>query len=175
MKMNSPHRQHGSSKAFTIIFWLLLMGSLTLFFNGFIERQQNPNRHLVEMQAGMATEVVLQRNQAGHYVAPGFINDHEVTFLLDTGATNISVPGGIAQKAGLEKGRQAMVMTANGAIAVYATQLDTVQLGSIKLQHINAHINPHMPDDIVLLGMSFMKHLEMTQREGTLTLKLPGI
>lgn len=68
-----------------------------------------------------------------------------------------------------------MVMTANGAIAVYATQLDTVQLGSIKLQHINAHINPHMPDDIVLLGMSFMKHLEMTQREGTLTLKLPGI
>lgn len=74
------------------------MGSLTLFFNGFIERQQNPNRHLVEMQAGMATEVVLQRNQAGHYVAPGFINDHEVTFLLDTGATNISVPGGLLKK-----------------------------------------------------------------------------
>ncbi|HCC81164.1 MAG TPA: TIGR02281 family clan AA aspartic protease, partial [Methylophaga sp.] len=33
MKMNPAH-QKGSSKAFTIIFWLLLMGSLTLFFNG---------------------------------------------------------------------------------------------------------------------------------------------
>lgn len=79
MKMNPAHQQ-GSSKAFTIIFWLLLMGSLTLFFNGFIEQKYNPNRHLVEMEAGLGTDVVLLRNQAGHYVAPGFINGHEVTF-----------------------------------------------------------------------------------------------
>lgn len=174
--MNTYRRtQLGSAKLFTIVFWLLLMGSMTLFFNGFIEKQQNPNRHLVEMEAGLGTDVVLLRNQAGHYVAPGFINGHEVTFLLDTGATNISVPGEVARKAGLKQGRQAMVMTANGVVPVYATQLDTVQLGAIKLQHISAHINPHMTDDIVLLGMSFMKHLDMTQRDGTLTLRLPGI
>ncbi|HAO24975.1 MULTISPECIES: TIGR02281 family clan AA aspartic protease [unclassified Methylophaga] len=174
MKMNPAHQQ-GSSKAFTIIFWLLLMGSLTLFFNGFIEQKHNPNRHLVEMDAGLGSDVVLLRNQAGHYVAPGFINGHEVTFLLDTGATNISVPAGIARKAGLKQGRQAMVNTANGVVPVYATELETVQLGAIKLQHIRAHINPHMSDDIVLLGMSFMKHLDMTQREGTLTLRLPNV
>ncbi|AFI85069.1 retropepsin-like aspartic protease family protein [Methylophaga nitratireducenticrescens] len=173
MKMNPAHQQ-GSAKAFTLIFWLLLMGSLTLFFNGFIEQKNNPNRHLVETGAG-ATDVVLLRNQAGHYVAPGFINGYEVTFLLDTGATNISVPATIASKAGLKQGRQAMVTTANGVVPVYATELDTVQLGGITLQHIQAHINPHMSDDIVLLGMSFMKHLEMTQRDGTLTLSLPGI
>ena len=57
MKMNPAHQQ-GSSKAFTIIFWLLLMGSLTLFFNGFIEQKYNPNRHLVEMEAGLGTDVV---------------------------------------------------------------------------------------------------------------------
>lgn len=174
MKMNSAHQQ-GSSKAFTLIFWLLLMGSLTLFFNGFIEQKENPNRHLVEIEAGLGTDVVLVRNQAGHYVAPGFINGHEVNFLLDTGATNISVPAGIAKKAGLQQGRQAMVTTANGVVPVYATELDVVQLGGIKLQHIQAHINPHMSDDIVLLGMSFMKHLDMTQRDGTLTLRLPGV
>ncbi|MDT8311763.1 MAG: retropepsin-like aspartic protease, partial [Methylophaga sp.] len=98
---------------------------------------------------------------------------HEVTFLLDTGATNISVPAGIAEAAGLKRGRPAMVGTANGVITVYQTQLDTVQLGSITLQAISANINPHMTDEIVLLGMSFMQHLEMIQREGTLTLRVP--
>ena len=103
----------------------------------------------------------------------GFINGHEVTFLLDTGATNISVPAGIAIDAGLEEGRPARVGTANGVITVYQTRLNTVQLGGIILQDIAANINPHMHDKIVLLGMSFMKHLEMSQREGTLTLSIP--
>lgn len=171
----NPSQQQGSAKIFTIIFWLLLMGSMTLFFNGFIEQKYNPNRHLIEMGEGVETDVVLLRNQAGHYVAPGFINGYEVTFLLDTGATNISVPASVARTAGLKQGRQAMVNTANGVVPVYQTELDTVQLGAIKLQYIQAHINPHMSDDIVLLGMSFMKHLDMTQRDDTLTLKLPGV
>ena len=172
MNMNFA-RQAGASSVMTIIFWLLLMASLTLFFNGFIAERDNPNRHLANMEIDADGEVVLDRNRAGHYVAPGFINGHEVTFLLDTGATNISVPAVIAEDAGLEQGRPAMVGTANGVITVYQTRLDTVQLGGITLSDISANINPHMPDEIVLLGMSFMKHLEMTQRDGTLTLKIP--
>ena len=58
-------------------------------------------------------------------------------------------------------------------ITVYQTQLDSVQLGGITLKNIAANINPHMPDKIVLLGMSFMKHIEMIQRDGTLTLRVP--
>lgn len=166
-------RQAGAGNIMTIIFWLLLMASLTLFFNGFIDSRDNPNRHLANMEIGADSEVVLERNRAGHYVAPGKINGHQVTFLLDTGATNISVPAGIAEAAGLKQGRPAMVGTANGVITVYQTQLDTVQLGGITLSDISANINPHMPDEIVLLGMSFMKHLEMTQRDGSLTLRLP--
>ncbi len=171
----SSFYQQGASRLFTVIFWLLLMGSMTLFFNGFLEQRQHPNRHLIEMEAGPGADVVLSRNQLGHYVAPGLINGHPVTFLLDTGATYISVPAGVAQAAGLQQGRQAMVNTANGVVPVYSTQLNTVQLGAIKLQQIPAHINPHMSEDIVLLGMSFMKHLEMTQRDGKLTLRLPEI
>ncbi|MCX4189484.1 retroviral-like aspartic protease family protein [Methylophaga sp. OBS3] len=156
----------------TVIFWLLLMGSLTLFFNGFIAKR---DKHLASSNLGAETEVVLQRNRAGHYVAPGFINGHEVTFLLDTGATTISVPASVAEQAELQQGRPITVGTANGTITVYQTRLHQVSLGGITLQDISANINPHMHDDVVLLGMSFMKHLEMAQREGTLTLRVPSL
>jgi aspartyl protease family protein len=48
-----------------------------------------------------------------------------------------------------------------------------VQLGGIELRDVPASINPFMPEDTVLLGMSFMQHLEMVQRDGQLTLRIP--
>ncbi|AFJ03583.1 clan AA aspartic protease, TIGR02281 family [Methylophaga frappieri] len=169
--MSISGRQTGATSGLAIVFWLLLMASLTLFFNGFIDRQDNPNRHL--NNATPQSQVVLERNRAGHYVAPGKINGHDVTFLLDTGATHISIPAGVARAAGLVAGRAVRVNTANGIITVHQTRLQTVQLGGIVLSEISANINAHMSDEIVLLGMSFMRHLDMTQRDGMLTLKLP--
>lgn len=161
-----------SGRLLTILFWLFFMASLTLFFNGLIVQRDNPNHALLSSES-VSGEVVLERNRAGHYLAPGLINGHPVNFLLDTGATHVSVPEDIAQAAGLKRGARGMVSTANGVITVYQTRLDTVKLGGITLQNIQASINPHMPDDVVLLGMSFMKHLDITQREGRLTLKVP--
>ena len=53
-------------------------------------------------------------------------------------------------------------MTANGRIEVYSTLLREVNLGGI---------NPHMPGDEVLLGMSFLKHLDFSQRSDQLLLR----
>jgi aspartyl protease family protein len=162
-----------SGKLITALFWLLLMGSLTLFFNGYLQQRDDPNHALMSADSHTG-EVVLERNRAGHYLAPGLINGHPVHFLLDTGATDVSVPAAVAEAAGLERGRRSMVSTANGVIPVFQTQLDSVQLGGITLHDIRASINPHMGEDVVLLGMSFMKHLDIIQREGTLTLRVPG-
>lgn len=153
--------------------WLVLLALLTAYFNDFIGDRRHPNRHLALVEDGPG-EVILQRNRAGHYVAPGRINGEPVTFLLDTGATRVSVPAALAERLGLERGREQQSLTANGVISVYATRLDSVQLGGIRLHDVAASINPHMSDRTVLLGMSFMQHLELIQRDGQLTLRLPA-
>ncbi|MCU7947541.1 MAG: TIGR02281 family clan AA aspartic protease, partial [Candidatus Thiodiazotropha sp. (ex Cardiolucina cf. quadrata)] len=77
--------------------WLLLLVLLTLFFSQWLERQRNPNRQLsVTVNAGDDVAVVLKRNRAGHYIAPGLINGVAVTYLLDTGATFVAVSSSLA-------------------------------------------------------------------------------
>ncbi|MCP4595073.1 TIGR02281 family clan AA aspartic protease [Neptuniibacter sp.] len=149
--------------------WVILLGLLYLYFDKTVADKYNPNRALTATQSN--APVVLKRNRSGHYIAPGKINGVKVTFLLDTGATTISVPQSVADEIGLLRGHRQQVGTANGTIDVYASELDTVQLGSITLQNIRGHINPHMEGKTVLLGMSFMRHLEMTQKGDTLTLR----
>jgi aspartyl protease family protein len=65
---------------------------------------------------------------------------------------------------------QMLVTTANGTVPVYATRLDEMRIGDIVVHDIRATINPHTSDDFVLLGMSFLQHLEFSQRNGQLIL-----
>lgn len=152
--------------------WLSLLAVLVLGFDAWLERQHNPNADLMVVDGEGPLEVVLQRSRSGHYIAPGRINGEPVQFLVDTGATRISVPLSLANRLGLKQGYASQATTANGLVTVYATELDEVRLGSIVLRNVAGNINPGMPGEVVLLGMSFMKDLEMVQRGDTLTLRL---
>jgi aspartyl protease family protein len=160
------------ARLMTHLTWVVILAMLTLYFNNYLDHQENPNASLALM-SGSEPEVVLQRNKSGHYLAPGEINGERVRFLLDTGATTVSIPEALADRLGLERGRPLRSMTANGIVTVYQTSLDTVTLGGIRMHDVDAAINPGMHEGIVLLGMSFMEHLELTQRQGTLTLRVP--
>ena len=151
--------------------WLLLLGLLTVFFNDFLEKQHNPNQQIASVQRDGQQELVLQRNKYGHYVASGMINQQPVVFMLDTGASDISIPQNIAQRLRLQPGRAVTYQTANGPALNYATQLDSVSLGNITLYNLPASINPNVNHEDVLLGMSFLKHLEFSQKGNTLTLR----
>ena len=156
----------------TVLAWLLFLGLLTLLFGDFLDRQVNPNEEVGSRAApGGGVEVVLEQNRAGHYVATARINGVPVDVMVDTGASHVSVPAGIAEQAGLERGAAMAVSTANGVIPVYATWIERIQLGDLALRDVRASINPHMDEDFVLLGMSFLKELEFTQRRGQLILR----
>ena len=151
--------------------WIIVLGMLTLYFGRFLEEQHNPNTDVISQSHSGTNEVLLLQNRQGHYVATGRINGVPVEFMLDTGATMVSIPEHIARKLGLKRGSDIDVMTANGMISVYATRLNEVALGNISLNNIRAAINPYMDDDSILLGMTFLKELEFTQRDGQLILR----
>lgn len=162
-----------TGKLMWVIFWCLVLLALTYYFNGQINEKTNPNQQVKSLSDGEKTSVILKQNNRGHYVANGTINGHQVTFLLDTGATIISIPSHIANKLQLQQGRPYFVSTANGNIEVFATRLSSLSIGDLLFSNLDAHINPGIDDDIILLGMNALKHLEMRQINNTLTLTIP--
>ncbi|MGI9304709.1 MAG: retropepsin-like aspartic protease family protein [Gammaproteobacteria bacterium] len=158
-------------KAMIYASWALGIGLLTVYFNAWLDQQRNPNQSVQTMIRDGAPEVVLQRNRYGHYYAIGEINGRPVEFLLDTGATDVAVPAGIAERLQLDRGRSISVRTANGTATAYLSRLDSVSLGGITLSNVRANITPGIGGDEVLLGMSFLRHLEFTQRGDQLILK----
>lgn len=154
--------------------WVLLLAMLTLLFSQWLERQNNPNRQLsVTTNLQGESSVVLKRNRAGHYVAPGKINGVDVVYLLDTGATLVAVSSSLAEKAGLQPGAPSQSRTANGVVMSWLTEIDRLQLGPITMQNVKASILPNMPAHEVLLGMSFLKHLKLQQQGDELEISVP--
>ncbi len=163
----------GLGRGMLIAAWVGALALLTLLFDGELARLLNPNRAPAgEVNDAGVREVTLQRNAQGHYVAGGRINGQAVTFLLDTGATDVAVPEALADRLGLPRGAGGFSQTANGVVAVWRSRLDTVSLGPIGLRDVSASIVPALAlDGQVLLGMSFLKQLELVQQGQTLTLR----
>ncbi len=163
--------QKRMAKYMIIGMWVLVMGLLIMFFSHILKRQNNPNQQLLSQQGAGSAVVSLKRNRYGHYVASGRINGEPVVFMLDTGATDVAVPTQIADQLGLKRGRKRLYQTAKGSVMAYTTVLEQVRLGDIKVRDVRASINPDMNNDEVLLGMSFLKQIEFSQRGDTLTLR----
>jgi len=168
-----PEEQHQQQKrigvGMVIAAWIGVLLLASLYFGKVLDRQHNPNQQL--LTHGDNAPVVLKRNKFGHYVASGSVNGQPVVFMLDTGASDVSIPAHLASRLELRRGPATTYDTANGRIEAYRTTLAEVRLGDIVLRNVAASINPGMQDDELLLGMSFLKHLEFTQRGDTLTLR----
>lgn len=173
--MNEPEeelerqRMGGVMQAFA---WVALLALGVLFFGDVLDKHYNPNETPRSTRgASGAREVTLQRNKYGHYVTSGTIDEQPVVFMLDTGATGVAIPDAVAQRLGLKRGRRFATQTANGTGVSYAVTLGSVAVGDIELNDVQAGITPGLQGEEILLGMSFLKHIEFTQRGDTLILR----
>ncbi|MDE2080606.1 MAG: retroviral-like aspartic protease family protein [Burkholderiales bacterium] len=120
-----------------------------------------------------ARELVIPAGSGGHFSALGSINGHAVRFLVDTGATMVSMGADEAQRLGLDlsQAHAGMTQTANGRVPVQILVLDRVRVGDLELANVDAAVLPlRMPQ--VLLGNSFLSRLQMQRNNDTLRLQL---
>lgn len=121
---------------------------------------------VVRREGGVGEGLVLQADSRGHFLAQGRINGNETGFLVDTGATLVSLGKSDAQRAGVDftKGSPGQSVTANGTVRVWRVQLDTLELGGMRVHNVEAAV--HEQDlPFALLGMSFLNRMHW-QREG---------
>ena len=120
---------------------------------------------------GGGSRIVLPVGSGGHYTGMGSINGHPVQFLVDTGATVVSMGVDEAVRLGLDASdsTSAVTMTANGAVSVRKLTLNRVTVGDVTIYNVEAVVGPQsMP--FVLLGNSFLSHFQMQSDGSTLVL-----
>lgn len=156
-----------------ILAWIVILIVLILLFDKWLVKSLNPNyvdQKIVTLSGIQKT--VINRNRFNHYLAKGKINEHPVIFLIDTGASDVVIPGALAEKFKLKKGAIARANTAGGQVDIYHTKLDSITIGHIKINNVRASINPSMTGPEILLGMSALKHVTFTQKGNQLTLSV---
>ena len=142
-----------------------------MFFDDWLVQKHNPNQLPLSQDNRGTKEVTLLPNHQHHYVVSGKINnnDETITFLLDTGATDVALPESVARALGLEFGPKVQVMTAAGPAIAWMTRLDEVNVGGIRRRNVRASITSGEFNGI-LLGMSFLKHYNLQQQDGKLVI-----
>jgi aspartyl protease family protein len=120
-----------------------------------------------------AREVVMTAGPGGHFTSAGAINGKAVHFVVDTGATLVSLGRDDAERLGIDLtgARSAMTQTANGAVPVQLVVLSRVRVGDLELPNVGAAVVPQ-PMPLVLLGNSFLARLQMRRDNDVMRLEL---
>ena len=121
--------------------------------------------------AGDRQSVTLPASEGGHYVVDGSINGGYIRFLVDTGATLVSISAADAQRLGINylRGRRGMSQLADGrAIASYGVMFESVTVGDITLFNVEGAVRE--AGGPALLGNSFLGRTEMRREGQNLTL-----
>ncbi len=113
-------------------------------------------------------QITLKQFQ-GHYFMAGEINGTKSTFLVDTGASSISLPLSLAKQAKIICSEKFVtVNTANGETHVCIANVSKLSLSPFEFKNIEVLIHPNL--EMPLLGMSVLQKFNIEQRNGEMHL-----
>ena len=118
-------------------------------------------------------EVQIWRNTQGMYATTGSINGLPVSLLVDTGATLVAMNAAQARRLGIDYrvvGVPAAITTASRREPAWAVTLDSVKVGEIELRNVDGVVLEGAQPETVLLGMSYLGRLEISNDGRLLTL-----
>jgi len=147
-----------------LLFWLIVMGLLYALMTHYLKPKA--------AQVLANGDLVIARSRDGHFYAPGTVNGQPVTFMVDTGASLVSVSEPLARAAGLRGGLPTTFHTANGAQPGRVVDGVTISLGGARVTNVRVGVGLRMGDDQqALLGQSFLSKFDIAMTQNQMVLR----
>jgi len=121
---------------------------------------------------GVNSPVSLYADESGHFFGNLTINGASLKYVVDTGATTVAMNSGDAKYAKINytKGQKVNMSTANGIVPAYKVTLNTLKVGTIILNNVDATVIEGGSPPFVLLGMSAQNRLDVKRENSIMTL-----
>ena len=148
--------------------WLAVAGVLYLVF----DRMEQNRQASLKPYALSSGDLVIPRQRDGHFHVEGEVNRQPVRFLVDTGASHVSVSQALATQAGLPAGQNITLHTANGQRPGQLVRSVPVRAGHLVLNDASVTVGlVGMPPEQALLGQAFLKHFDVEIRRDEMVLR----
>lgn len=117
--------------------------------------------------------VRIAQDRTGAYSTTGWINGRLVRLLIDTGANTVALNSNEADRLGVQYSEEKAIRaeTASGIVPAYLVTLNTIKLGDITLRNVEGLVIEGDYPSEVLLGMTFLKRVEMRHQGTSLELR----
>ena len=142
------------------LIWVLIFLAAVIMY-GFKEPLQNqlfPSRGLMISDEAIS----ISRARDGHFYADMLVNNVRITFVIDTGATEIFLSSQDAQKVGISLETliyRGTAETANGEVRTARTTVQTLEFSGIIDKNVRVIVSDGQMS-ISLLGMSYLRLFE---------------
>ncbi|MDD5460729.1 MAG: TIGR02281 family clan AA aspartic protease [Methylococcales bacterium] len=113
---------------------------------------------------GARKSLVLEQGSGGHYYLDSEVNGKRVKFVVDTGASVVSLPSSVASAANIVCNSEKITLqTANGSILACTAVIPRLKFGSFLIKDVTAAIIPNLGQP--LLGMNILKRFNIIQND----------
>jgi aspartyl protease family protein len=147
-----------------MIWGLIFVGLIAAYgLWGDIERGLRPRQAVLENG-----RIEVPRRADGHFYVTAQVNGRPVTFVIDTGATDIVLTRADAARVGIDMKSLAFVgsaSTANGRVRTAPARVDSLSLGGVVDKGVRVYVNGGTMSDS-LLGMAYLRRFSKIEIAG---------
>lgn len=159
---------------------ILLFAAVTLMIAGLVPRliaiAPQPANVTALVSAAPATphSVTLRSTPSGHYETEAEVDGRRLQFLVDTGASAVTLRESDADRLGLHPNAsdyKVAVTTANGTARAAHYRVNRIDVGDIVVHDVEVIVMPDSALSVNLLGMTFLGRISLQQQYGKLILE----